>query len=120
MNRRVVASVVDMFFASKIRGTAEQHGVEVSFGRTLERVLEAARRAPTHLVIVDLEADAVDPVLLAESLKSDEQLRHIPVVGYFSHVNTDVRQRALDAGFDQVMPRSAFNARLLQLLAGES
>jgi hypothetical protein len=51
-------------------------------------------------------------------LKSDEQLREVPLVGFFSHVQTELRRNALDAGFDQVLPRSAFSRDLPNLLTG--
>jgi len=40
MSRRVVAVVDDMFFASKIRAVAEAVGVDVSFPRTKEALIE--------------------------------------------------------------------------------
>ena len=40
MTRHIIAIVDDLFFASKIRGTAEQLGVTTSFPRTADAVVE--------------------------------------------------------------------------------
>src|SRR5688572_2575149 len=106
MGRVVIVVVDDMFFASKIRATAEALGVEVSFPRSKEALVEKARDA--QLILVDLHNQKVDPIALAAGLKADEQLRGIPIVGFFSHVETELKRNALAAGFDQVIPRSVF------------
>ena len=56
---------------------------------------------------------------LAGQLKQDDQLRSIRLVGFFSHVETELQVAAEKAGFDQVLPRSAFTNRLPQILKGE-
>ena len=115
MSRRVVAVVDDMFFASKIRAVAEAVGVEVSFPRSKEALIEKSREA--QLIVVDLHNQKLDPVGIAEDLKSNEDLRAIPLVGFFSHVETELQRNALAAGFDRVLPRSAFVRNLPTILA---
>lgn len=120
MARNVIAVVDDLFFASKIRGTAEQLSVPVRFMRSVEAVIDAARGDVPAVIICDLHSQRIDPTELAKQLKADEQLRLIPLLGFFSHVQTELQRQAEQAGFDQVMPRSAFTARLAQILAGPS
>jgi CheY-like chemotaxis protein len=120
MSGVIIAVVDDMFFVSKIRAVAEAGGIEISFPRSQEAVLEKAREAKPQLILVDLHNQKVDAVALATDLKSDEQLREVPLVGFFSHVQTELRRNALDAGFDQVLPRSAFSRDLPNLLTGLS
>jgi len=114
----VIAVVDDLFFASKIRGTAEQLGVAVSFARSVDAVLESARRDQPVLIICDLHSQKSDPIELARQLKADEQLRTIPLLGFFSHVQVELQRAAEQAGFDRVMPRSAFTNNLSQILNG--
>jgi len=45
MSRSVIAIVDDLFFASKIRGTAEELGVRPRFARSIEVMLEGGRIA---------------------------------------------------------------------------
>ena len=118
MPRTVIAVVDDLFFASKIRGTAEQLGVSVSFPRAIDVLMEAALRDQPALIICDLHATRIDPITLAKQLKTDEHLRSIPLLGFFSHVQTELRQQAEQAGFDRVIPRSVFTRSLPEILRG--
>ena len=118
MPRNVLAIVDDLFFASKIRGTAEQLGVSVSFLRNLESLNQVVLRDHPSLIICDLHSQRIDPIELARQLKADEQLRSIPLLGFFSHVQTELQRKALEAGFDSVIPRSAFTRDLNDILSG--
>lgn len=117
MKRRVIVAVDDLFFAAKIRTTAEHLGVEVEFPRTLEALIGSATQGA--LVIVDLHLQRYDPFVIAGKLKSAEALRDVPLVGFFSHVQTELLHRAEAAGFDHVWPRSAFTKRLPEILQGQ-
>ena len=117
MPRNIIAVVDDLFFASKIRGTAEALGVSARFARSLEALIEAARLASPALIICDLHSQKVDPMELAKQLKADEQLRSIPLLGFFSHVQTELKNNAEQAGFDRVIPRSAFSKDLGEILS---
>ena len=119
MNRRVLAAVDDMIFASKIRGTAGQLNVGVDFAATAAAVFDAAKADTPRLIIIDLHSARTDPFELARLLKSDERLRSVPLVAFFSHVQTELYERARLAGVDHVMPRSAFTRRLPDILRGE-
>ena len=119
MNRRVLAAVDDLFFASKIRGTAQQLNVTVEFAKKADTLFDLAKAETPDLIILDLNSEKLDPVGLARAVKDDEQLRAVPLVGFLSHVQTDLMRIAQDAGVDQVMPRSAFTKFLPQILTGE-
>lgn len=118
MERTVIAVVDDLFFAAKIRGTAEQLGVKVQFVRSVEGLIEAAKTTQPATIIVDLHAQQLNPIQVAQLLKGDEQLRSIALVGFFSHVQIELQQAAKAAGFDQVLPRSAFVSQLGEILGG--
>jgi CheY-like chemotaxis protein len=118
MSRTVIAVVDDMFFASKIRAVAEAVGVEISFPRSSEALVNKARETGAQLILVDLHHQKLDAVTLATELKSDDTLRSIPLMGFFSHVQTELQRNALAAGFDRVLPRSAFTRDLAQILTG--
>ena len=120
MTRIVIAVVDDLFFASKIRGTGEQVGVTVRFVRSADALAAAARRDRPALIICDLHSQKIDPNELAKQLKADEQLSSIPLLGFFSHVQVELKQQAEQSGFDRVLPRSAFNAQLIQILKGDT
>jgi CheY-like chemotaxis protein len=119
MNRRVIAAVSDMLFASKIRGTAEHLNITVEFARSADSVFDAARTEVPSLIILDLHSATLDPFALAARLKADEHLRAVPLVAFFSHVEKELQRRAIEAGVEQVLPRSIFNSRLPEILRGE-
>jgi PleD family two-component response regulator len=118
MSRTVIAAVDDMLFISKIRATAEHVGVEVRFARNTEALLASARENQPNLIIVDLHSQKIDPLALARALKSDPELQAVVLLGFFSHVQTDLMSEATKAGYDRVMPRSAFSKDLASILAG--
>ena len=115
MEGKVIAVVDDLFFASKIRGTAEQLGVTVRFVKTCDEVISASIDSPA-LIIADLHSQRCDPIQLAQQLKSNPRLRGIRLLGFFSHVETELKRVAEAAGFDRVIPRSVFSNDLGKLL----
>jgi CheY-like chemotaxis protein len=117
MSRVVYAVVDDMFFAAKIRATAEAVGVEVLFPRTETALLEKAREAKPDLILFDLHNQRIDALNLAKQLKETVDLRDVKLLAFFSHVETELRQKAVEAGFDEVLPRSVFSRDLSQILA---
>lgn len=117
MNQNGVLVVVpDLFFATRIATTAGLLGVRI---RPVEMAEAhgACRAEPPALVILDLHAPG-DPLALARALKSDPATRELPIVAFYSHVERELREAALAAGIDRVMPRSAFTARLPDILLG--
>src|ERR1043166_3758214 len=108
MSEAIIAVVDDMFFKSKIRAVAEAVGVEISFPRTQEALLQKVRESKPRLIVIDLHNQKIDTNTLANELKSDEQLRGIRLLGFFSHVQTELQRNAVAAGFDRVIPRSVF------------
>jgi PleD family two-component response regulator len=120
MKRRVLAAVDDLFFASKIRAAAESLGIEYESARTVESAIEKAKARRPDLVVADLHSERCDPFALAEAFKADSTLSDVPLVGFFSHVQTALRDRALASGYDRISTRSAFTQTLPELLRGET
>ena len=114
---KISVVVDDMFFAAKINAAAQTAGRAVERLRSREQ-LEALAAAPPQLVIVDLKAERLDPLEAIEFLKSQSALQLIPIVAFVSHVDTEAIRRARAAGCDVVLPRSAFNQMLPDIVAG--
>ncbi|HKS28025.1 MAG TPA: hypothetical protein VJS44_09405 [Pyrinomonadaceae bacterium] len=112
----IIVAVSDMFFAAKIRAAGEALNIPLRFIKTAEEIERVAREESPSLIILDLHQQQPDPFQLARELKSREELRHIRLLGFFSHVQTELEKRAREAGFEQVMPRSAFTKRLPEIL----
>ena len=116
----VLAAVDDLLFSSKIRATAKAAGVELTFARSPQEIIEQARTQKPSLVIFDLNSGKTDPVSTIAALKADPALASIRTLAFASHVHTDLIASARKAGADQVLPRSAFAANLAELLVSSA
>ena len=114
--KRVLAAIPDLFFGSKVTGAAAKLGIEVRIAVTRQAVLEGARSRP-DLVIVDLDAPAIDPIGVVGELRSVSAARPPRVMAFASHVRDDLLASARAAGYDQVFTRGALATALPQLLA---
>ncbi len=103
-------------FTVKIQDAAKRAGVDAVFVSSQENAIAQARENPT-LVVLDLNYAAVEPVELIRKLKQDETTAKIQLLGFVSHVQTDLIQAARESGCDRVMARSAFSQNLPAILA---
>jgi PleD family two-component response regulator len=78
--------------------------------------LQKAAQEKPLLIILDLNNNSVEPLELISKLKSDHDLKRISLIGYLSHVQGELKQKAHDAGANIVMARSAFSQNLQQIL----
>jgi DNA-binding NarL/FixJ family response regulator len=114
---RIFGFVDDLFFQAKIQETARKLNVKVEFLKTehdlAERIKQNGKEKPS-LIIFDLNSSSVRPLSLIPKLKT--KLKKTSVIGFLSHVQGDLKQKAHEAGCDMVLPRSAFSQNLPQLL----
>lgn len=101
---RVVAIASDLLLGSKVEAMLSAAGHEV----TLSPALAEAPLDGIELIVADLDAES--PQALAAT--------SIPILGYYSHVDTDTRKAAEAAGIDLVVPRSRMARELPALAAG--
>jgi CheY-like chemotaxis protein len=115
---RIFAFVEDLFFLAKIQETARKINVKVEFVKTdkelLERMQENGAERPS-LIIFDLNNANAKPLVSIPKLKR-ELKKKTAIIGFLSHVQGDLKVKALEAGCDMVLPRSAFSQNLPQLL----
>ena len=111
--RRVLAAIPDLFFGSKVSGAARHLGVEVRFASTRQALLDGARSQP-DLVIVDLDAQQVDPLGAIREILSANELR---LIAFASHVHGTRLEQARAAGCQEVLTRGSLSANLPELLA---
>ena len=109
---RVVALMDDLFFQMKVAETAKHLGLELKVAANGDALLTLLESAP-KLVIVDLNARS-QPIQVIERLRANKNNVH--VVGFLSHMQTDLAAQARAAGCDEVMPRSSFTQNLAAIL----
>ena len=114
-NQKILAVLDDLFFTVKIDEAAKRAGVPVEFVKSAKDALDQARAHP-RMIILDLNCAGLDPLKLIEDLKSNAALKRIRLIGYVSHVQAELIQKARAAGCDMVLARSAFSKDLPQIL----
>ena len=108
---KVVAVLNDLIFETKIRSTAKALGIDTKVVRSSAVLAAELDETRPSLLIVDLNTAGVDAVATGNV--------HTPrpyVVAFVSHVDQDLAKQAVEAGADQVMPRSRFTAELPRIL----
>ena len=97
---RVALLCPDLLFGSRLRSALENAGHEV-----------LPADAAADVLVVDLTVDAESRVEVAKDST-------VPVLGFYAHVEQDVRQAAEAAGFTRVVPRSRMAREAPALVAG--
>jgi CheY-like chemotaxis protein len=110
----VLALVDDLFFQAKMTETARRVGVALKTVSNGDALVAAAAPQEHRLVLVDLNArqgalDAIQKLRAAGNAQ--------PILGFLSHVQTELAEQALAAGCAEVMPRSKFTMDLAQILS---
>lgn len=113
--KKILAVLEDLLFTVKINDLAKRTGLDVEFVKSEKDALERAKHKPL-LIILDLNSNSVQPIKLIHRLKEDDDTRGISLIGYVSHVQGELKQKAHDAGCDIVLARSAFSTNLPMLL----
>ena len=106
----IYAFVDDLFFLAKIQETARKLNVKVEFVKTegdLQEKLKGNGDEKPSLIIFDLNNANAKPLTLIPKLKSKLK-KGTSIIGFLSHVQGDLKQKAHDVGCDMVLPRSAF------------
>lgn len=98
---RVAALVQDLMLASRVRTSLEASGHEVEQDSEVPDELDGI-----DVVVADL--DAVAPERLVDL--------GVPVIGFYSHVDVEMKKRAEEAGLTMAVPRSRMARELPELV----
>ena len=107
--KTVYAAMQDLFFSAKISGTAKMTGARVVFVASYEELVQKISEKKPDLVIVDLNG------FMTPAHVSAIRSKGVEVVGYLSHVQTDLRNRFKDSC--EIMTNSQLSEKLPQLLS---
>jgi hypothetical protein len=95
----------DLLFGSKLEGGLAAAGHEVTRCEDAA-VTRKALAGGARVLVVDVGAEGVDGPSLVESLRAAGELADVATIGFYPHVDQELRRRAEAAGFDLVVPRS--------------
>jgi CheY-like chemotaxis protein len=110
-----------MFFLAKIQETARKLGVKVEFVKGSDKdaavatLIDLPEAERPKLLVFDLNNLNAKPLTLIPKLKAKLK-KATSIVGFLNHLQGELKAKALEAGCDTVMPRSAFSQSLPNLL----
>jgi hypothetical protein len=110
--------IEELFFQAKIQETAKKLGVKVAFIKNEKDAVAALTESEENkpaLIVFDLNNANAKPLTLIPKLKTKLK-RSASIVGFLSHLQGDLKAKAVEAGCDVVMPRAAFSQNLPNLL----
>ena len=117
---RIFCFIEDLFFLAKIQETARKLGVKVEFVKgenkeAIARIYEAPENEKPALLVFALNNLTAKPLTLIPKFKSKFK-KAVSIIGFLNHLQGDLKMKAVEAGCDSVMPRSAFSQSLPVLL----
>jgi hypothetical protein len=101
---RVALLCPDLMFGSRVEEALRGAGHDVTRYAGEDMARAGVDRADA--LVLDLTADEFDAATLVESMLMGRELEGTVTVGFYPHVQQDVRRRAEEAGVDVVVPRS--------------
>ena len=111
--------IEDLFFTAKIQETARKLGVKVAFIKNEKEQIAAltsgVEEGKPGLIVFDLNNANAKPMTLIPKLKAKLK-KTTSIIGFLSHLQGDLKAKAVEAGCDTVMPRAAFSQNLPNLL----
>jgi hypothetical protein len=111
--------IEDLFFNAKITETARKLGVKVAFVKNekdaIAELTSGEEADRPGLIVFDLNNANAKPLTLIPKLKTKLK-KSTSIIGFLSHLQGDLKAKAVEAGCDTVMPRAAFSQNLPNLL----
>jgi len=115
VNRKVIALVEDPFWKTKIDTAVRSVGATTVFVSDPAGAAGVIDPSAPVIVVVDLALKS-PPFEAVARLKKDAATAAIPVIGYFDIARKDLKEKAIAAGFDEVLARSSFAERFADLV----
>ncbi len=116
---RIFCFIEDLFFQAKISETARKLGIKVEFTKgdkdTVQRLLDLPDAERPTLLVFDLNNLNAKPLILIPKFRAKLK-KATSIIGFLNHLQGDLKMKAVEAGCDTVMPRSAFSQSLPNLL----
>lgn len=111
--------IEDLFITAKIQETARKLGVKVAFVKnekeSIAQLTGGEDNDRPSLIVFDLNNANAKPMTLMPKLKAKLK-KSVSIVGFLSHLQGDLKAKAMESGCDTVMPRAAFSQNLPNLL----
>jgi len=107
MGGRVLVFEPDLMFSSNIESLSRRSNLSVEVKVTIDELVQALRASTPTALVINLDATGGDFKSLPLPLHGSCKL-----IGYYSHVDSELAKDALENGFQVVIPRRALAGKL--------
>ena len=114
--KNVLVAVSDVFFYTKIRDAFKPAGYTLQRLKSEADVEAKAKSLQPVAIIINMNDPALNGTQTLQTLKQDDELKHIPVLAFANHEEVDTWRAAKELGIDKIVSRNEFSARTLALL----
>ena len=104
--KNIICICNDLLFKTKIAGLLNPLGVVVKYYDHFENITFDDLQIEDYFFIIDLENERLNLSIISTIKRKFKE--KIFLLGYCSHVKSDLMSSARTSGFDEVMPRSKF------------
>jgi hypothetical protein len=121
---RIYCFIEDLFFLAKIQEVSKKLGIKVAFLKpekedkdkdVITKLTETREEDRPALILFDLNSSNTKPLTLIPKIRTKLK-RSASIIGFLSHIQGDLKNKAIEAGCDTVMPRATFSQNLPSLL----
>jgi hypothetical protein len=116
---KVYCFIDDLFVTAKITEAARKMGVKIAFVKgekdDIAKITDEPEETRAHLILFDLNNVNAKPLTVIPKIRT-KMKKSVSIIGFLSHLQGDLKSKAIEAGCDSVMPRAAFSQALPNLL----
>jgi DNA-binding NarL/FixJ family response regulator len=112
--KKTLGLLRELFFRSKLDGVASALGGEIVYAATIDQIAGQCAAVVPEIVFVDLSDKNFPPNKVISAIRASAP--GAGIVGVASHLDLQTIRAARGAGFDRVLSRQEFAARLPSLL----
>ena len=114
--KNILVAVSDIFFYTKIRDAFKPAGYTLQRLKS-EKDLEAKTKSLEPVaIIINMNDPTLNGRQALQTLKQDDELKHIPVLAFANHEEIETWRAAKELGINKIVSRNEFSARTLALL----
>ena len=114
--KTVLVAVTDIFFYTKVRDALLSTGYKLERARSQEDIAEKASAVHPSAVILNMNDDTLNAFQALETLKSDPNLKTIPILAFANHEEVETWNRTKSMGVTKIVSRNEFSSRTKDLV----
>ena len=114
--KNILVAVSDVFFYTKIRDAFKPAGYTLQRLKSEKNLEAKAKSLEPVAIIINMNDPTLNGTQALQTLKQDDELKHIPVLAFANHEEIETWRAAKELGINKIVSRNEFSARTLALL----